>query len=231
MAAITSAVVGAAAIGAQAYGAHKAGKAANKAGKRQAATDQERIALGREQLDWAKGIYEHWRTEFDPMLQELKSEAMRDQTPDYAAISADTASSFGAAEDNYRIALERRGVDASDGAFGQVKSNFGIGRASAEVNARQDARRQVKNVRFQRLAATYGIGAGLQSSAMGNVNSGFGMTQNAMAGASANYGNNAANHSDNAAAGWAGAWRGLNNMLDTALAPAPAETTQPTPSG
>lgn len=231
MAAVTSSVIGAIGVGAQAYGAHKAGKAADKAATAQSTMDKERIALGREQLEWARGVYDQWRSEFDPMLQELKAEAMRDTTPDYAAITADTRTAFSSARDDNRIALERYGIDPSDGAFGANERRFGIGQALAEVGTRQTARRDARGERIRNLAAVYGIGAGLQSSAMGNVSGGFNQIQGAMAGASANYGNNAANHSNNAAAGWSGAWRGLNNLWDTAFAPEPQQSTQPVPDG
>lgn len=219
MAAIAGTVIGAAGVGAQIYGASRAGDAADDAQRAQNALNQQRIELGREQLDWARGNYDQWRQEFQPVLDELMSESMRDRTPDYGAISADTNAAFGAARRDYEVGLERRGVDPSDGAFGAGRRRFGIGQALAEVNARNTARRGAEDDKFRRLASTYGFGTGLMQSGMNAVSGGFSAVQNAMGGASGDYGAQAGAHAGNAAAGWSGAFRGLNNLIDTAMQP------------
>lgn len=209
--------VGALGVGAQAYGAHKAGKAAGRANAQQNAINQQMIGLGREQLDWSREIYNQWRQEFDPILERLRAEAMESRDPDYAQISADTGATFGAARNDERIRRQRYGVDPSDGQFGSADRGWSIQQSLAEVTGRNQARRDAENDEFARLASTYGIGANLQSQAMAGVQGGYGMLQGAMGGAAGSYGQQASIHGGNAAAGWAGAWRGLNNMLDTAM--------------
>lgn len=166
--------------GASLYGAHKQGKAADDAlGQQQWAMNQqlelgrEGIGIAQDRLDWNKSAYDRWNQEFSPVLDELKSQALANQAPDYGMIAADTRALFDAQRSGQERALSGYGIRPGDGQFGATGREYGIGSATAEVGARQMARRQNNMDRYAKLSQLYGIGSNLQSQAMSGVNNGF----------------------------------------------------------
>lgn len=156
------------------YEGKKAGDRQEDAMDQQAAAQQRSLDMQEQYLDWSKGQYDEWKQEFDPILNELKMEAAAGRTPDYAAITADTMSAFASARQQTQRQQGRYGIKPGDGQFGATERRMATGQATAEVGARQQARRGAEDDRFQRLGQVYGIGADLQRSAMGMTAGAFG---------------------------------------------------------
>lgn len=212
------------------YAARKQGKAADRALDQQAAAMQDQTALGREHMQWAKGVYENWRQEFAPVLEELKAEALASSDPDYAAITADTQAAFDSERGGQRREMERYGINPGDGAWGSSDRRMGIGQATAEVNARQGARRDEKDRRFGRLSSVMGIGQGLQQQAMGITAGAAGGLMGAHGQQAGIHGGNAQMHGQ-AAAGAARTAFGQDwgSLIDNAFNTAAPD--EPAPSG
>lgn len=196
--AAAAAVVGTAATAYSAYQGRQAGRRAGRAMDEQAAAQQRALDMQEQFLDWSMGEYNQWREEFRPVLDQLKMEAMAGQTPDYAAITADTMSAFASARDQTQRQQQRFGINPGDGQWGATEARFGIGQATAEVGARQQARRANEGQQFGKLAQVYGIGAGLQQGAMGMAGSAFGGVSNAHSNMAGMHGNQANYHGNQA---------------------------------
>lgn len=164
--ATAAAVVSTAATAYSAYQGKKAGDRQERAMDQQAAAQQRGIDVQEEHLDWARGQYDSWKQEFDPILNELKMEAAAGRTPDYAAITADTMASFASARNQVQREQTRYGIKPGEGQWGATDRRMATGQATAEIGARQEARRGAEDDRFDRLGKVYGIGANLQQGAM-----------------------------------------------------------------
>lgn len=172
--ATAAAVVGTAATAYSAYQGKKAGDRQGRAMDQQAAAQQRGLDIQEEHLDWARGQYDQWKQEFDPILDQLKMEAAAGRTPDYAAITADTMASFASARKQTQRQQGRYGIKPGDGQWGANERKMATGQATAEVGARQQARRDTEDDQFRRLSQVYGIGAGLQQGAMSMTSGAFG---------------------------------------------------------
>lgn len=219
-----------------AYGAYSSAKGAKKSRNAQERMHDQQIALAREQMDfsrdhydWARGEYDDYRAHFDPILDELTEEAMREQLPDYGQISADVGMAFDSARDSEQRALARYGIRPGDGRFGANEREYGIAAAGAEVSARQQARRQSADQRYQRLAQLYGVGSSLQGQAMSGMNTGL----SAMSGASANqqnaagsaanmHGRRASSQQRSATNNMIGLGRNVGSLIDTFMNETPS---------
>lgn len=222
------AVLPAIGLGVSAFGARSADRRGRRALSAQEQMHQEQMAMAREQqafgqqhYDWARGMYEQDRMRFDPVLDRLTEESMANRTPDYGAITADTQAAFDSARQSDQRRMQAYGINPGDGAFGANSRRYGIGQATAEVNARQAARRGTENDQFGRLAALYGVGAQLQGQAMGGMGVGAGLMQgatgmgiNAAGQAAGMHGNMAQNYGNLASSNMAGAVGHLGQLID-----------------
>lgn len=198
MAAVTAAV---AATASTAYSIYAGERAANRAGdarNAQLEAQNRAIEMQQQYLDWSMGQYDQWRSEFSPILDQLKMEAAAGRTPDYASIAADTQAAFASARNQGERRNQRYGVRASDGQAFANERMMSIGEATAEVSARASERRSLEDDRFRRLGTVYGIGAGLQSSAMGMVGGAYGGASNAYSNLAGMHGGQAGFHNNQA---------------------------------
>lgn len=189
-----------------AYGAYSANRQAGKSRRaqqgmhdQQMGLAQEGMEFGRQHYDWSRGLHDDYRQRFDPVLGELTTEAMANRTPDYGAISADARAAFDGARMADQRNLARYGIRPGDGQWGATERRYGIGRAAAEVGARQQARRQNEDARYNRLAQLYGVGMGLQGQAMSGMGQGMSMYQGAAGGGMNAAGQQAGYHGQQAA--------------------------------
>ncbi len=232
MAAVTSAVVGTAATGYSMYQGRRAERRAGRQMDQQAAAQQRALDVEEDRLAWAKQTYDEWQQEFAPVLGELRAEAMAGRTPDYAAIAADVTSAFAGARGQEQRAQERHGIRPGDGQYGAGERRHAIGAATAEVGARETARRNVGDERFRRLGQVYGIGANMQSQAMGMIGGAYGGVSGAhgqMAGMHGNqagfHGNQAGQYGQMAAGAGASAFGQWADIIDGAMADTPQQAT------
>jgi hypothetical protein len=194
-----------------------AGAAMGARGARSAANSQQRTvdqqaALGREQLNFGREQYQDWRQMFMPVLGDLRDMAYEEQRPDYAGIAADVGQAFDASQGMNRRQMERFGVQPTDGATNASETQYGIGRALAQVGASNTARMGARDQQFNRLAQIGNLSAGQQAQATNTMQGGFGAMQGALGNQANLFGAQANNYMQAAAAGANMAGFGLNQM-------------------
>lgn len=194
------------------YGANRQRRDANRAAQQQADAEAQRLALAREGLDWNRQRYGQWENLFLPVLDELRNEAFSDRGPDYSMIAGDVGAAFDASQGMNRRQMERYGVRPTDGAVAASELGYGLGRASATVDARNKARIAHRDQRFNRLGQVYGMGNTMMSSALGGVNAGYGALGGVYGDQAAGAGNRAQLHGQAAAAGYGAAFNGLGQL-------------------
>lgn len=207
MAAVTAAVIGAA-------GAAYAANQSSKASKRQSKAMQGQQDVAREQLDFGKQQYDDWQQMFEPVYGDLKSMAYEDNRPDYGAIDADVAHAFDTSQGINNRTMQRYGVLPTDGSFQASQRQYGLGRAMAEVGGHQQARRQAKDQKWNKLATFANLGAAQRGQAVSSVNAGYGGLQNAFGDQAANYGRNSSEYMQAAAAGAGMLGRGVSLWMN-----------------
>lgn len=188
MAAVTAAVVVAAGT---AYAANRSASSARNAQRgadRAAATQAE---IDRERLDFSREQYDDWQERFNPVWDQLSSMAMQEQTPDYAAISADVGGAFDTSREINTRNMQRMGVKPTDGAQSAADTAYGIGRATSLVDTRNRARTMARDQHFDRVAQLANIANGGQANATNLMNAAY-------AGASGGAGQRAGMYNQNA---------------------------------
>lgn len=207
MAAVTVAAVG---VAASAYSANRQSRAAKDANRNQRDAMDQQAAMDRERLDFSREQYEDWRSMFHPVLEDLRTEAYADTTPDYDAIVGDVGAAFDTSQDINRRQQQRFGLAPDSGAVQEGELRYGLGRAAAMAGAKNQARAANKDARFQRLASFYGMGTGQGAGAMNMVNAAYAGASGTMGQHAGIFGNQAMNYQAGAnqawgdAAGWAG---------------------------
>ena len=163
------------------FGALKGQSEAKKQRKAQGAMHDQQMALARDQMGFARGHYDfgqgqynQWQQQFNPVLGEMMQEAMANRDPDYAAISSDVTGAFDSARGQQQRQMERYGINPGDGMWGANNRQYGIGAATAEVGARQQARQSAGAQRYSQLANLYGVGTQLMGQAAGMMGQGVG---------------------------------------------------------
>lgn len=165
------------------------------------------------QLAFAKEQYADWRDMFYPVAGDLRTMAYETQGPDYGAINADVGAAFDTSQDINRRQQQRFGLQPSDGAVQEGELRYGLGRASAMVNARNQARTASKDQQFNKLMSFYGMGSG-QGQMAAN------MVAAAHQGAAAGFGNQAniyGAQSANAQAGFGNSLNSAGNWIGYGL--------------
>lgn len=201
------------------YSANKASKSANKAADNQQAAMDDQVELGREQLDFGKQQYADWKARFDPIMNDLETEAYAQQRPDYTRIAADNTAAFDASQGAARRDLERFGVNPADGAFADLAQRGSMQRALGLVTANTQARAAAKDATYNRLANLYAVGNGQQSSAMGTMNAAYSGLGSAFGNQASMYGNQFNNFTNQANAGYNDAATGIGYGLQSWLKP------------
>lgn len=210
MGAATAAAIGAAVVGVA--GAASSARGASRASAaQQRATDQQ-VALGREQLEFGREQYQDWRNMFMPVLGDLREMASEEQRPDYTGIAADVQQSFDASQGVNRRQMERFGIAPTDGASQASETEYGIGRALAQVGAFNQARNSARDSRFNRMLQIGNLSANQQAMATNTMNGGFGSLMGAFGNQQNMFGAQANNYMQAAAAGAQLAGYGLNQM-------------------
>lgn len=183
-----------------AYAANRQASAANKATKAQKDAAGNQLAFQREQFDWNKDRYNEWHGMFMPVLEDIKNEAYADKGPDYTGIAGDVGTAFDASQQINQRQMERYGVTPTDGAMQAANTAYGVGRASAHVDARNRARMAHTDQRWNRLNALWGQGQGMMSSAAGGTNNAGNAVGDAYGAQAAQAGARAAQHGQAAGA-------------------------------
>lgn len=182
------------------YSSRKSSRSADQALGRQGASMQEAIDLGREHMDFARGEYQQWRQEFAPIMDALAAEALAGREPDFAAITADTRMAFDSARGQQQRHLERRGINPGDGQYGENDRQHRMAAAAAEVGARDSARRDAKNDRFEMLSSVGRLSSSIGNQAMASTGAAVGGLMGAFGNQAAMHGQHAQMHGNNAAA-------------------------------
>lgn len=208
MAASTAVALGGMAL--SGYSASRQRRAGRQASRQQQESMDRQTQVAQEQLDFSRGQYQDWRDMFQPVENDLKMMAYENQDPDYGAINADVGAAFDTSQDINRRQQQRYGLNPSDGAMQQGEVSYGIGRAGAMVNARNQARTANKDSQFNRLSSFYGMGQGRGQQAANMVSAASAGVSSAYGQHAGMYGNQAQQHNAGAAgamgdmAGWAG---------------------------
>lgn len=189
-------------------------KQASKNAKRQEKAMQGQQDVAREQLDFGKQQYDDWKQTFQPVYGDLKSMAYEDNRPDYGAIDADVAHAFDTSQGINNRTMQRYGVLPTDGSFQASQRQYGLGRAMAEVGGHQQARRQAKDQKWNKLATFANLGAAQRGQAVNSINQGFGSVQNAFGNQAGLYGQKASEYSQAAAAGAGMLGRGVSMWMN-----------------
>lgn len=182
---------------------------ANRAMDAQADAAQQQVQLGQEQLAFSREQFEQWMQDWGPLLDTLRTEAMEEQRPDFDAIAADTASAYDTGREITQRNRERSGLRPSGGARVRDERRYALGRAAGTVNARNQAREEVKDRRYNRLSALGGIATGQRAQAQAGVESAYGGARSALGSAGSAYGQQAGVYGGLAAEG-ARAFTGTN---------------------
>lgn len=197
-----------------AYAANKASNASSKASKAQKSALDQESQVAEDQLDFGKQQYNDWKNLYYPLGQQLVAESQQTITPDYAGIHGDVQNAFQSEQQQNQRQMQRYGVNPADGNMQQANREYGMGAATAEVGARQQARAQAKDQQFNRMAQVYGLGSGQQQAANSTVNAGYSNSESAYGNAAAMYGQNAHSYNQSAAAGANMFGRGLSGVLN-----------------
>lgn len=192
-----------------AYGASRQRSAARDAANQQQQAMDAQARAAQDQLDFAKGQYNDWRSMFMPVAEDLRSMAYEQRDPDYAAITADVGAAFDTSQAANRRQMQRFGLMPSDGAVADSELRYGLGRAQAMVNARNQARTANQDQQFNRLMSFYGMGQGQGQAAANLVSAANAGVGNAFGQQAGMYGNQAANYQ-------AGMTGSMNNMMNWA---------------
>lgn len=214
------------------YSANRQGKAGRDAANQQQAALDAQMQAQQAQLDFAKEQYNDWRSMFRPVAEDLKSMAYEKHDPDYAAITADVGAAFDTSQDINRRQQQRYGFAPSDGAVAQGELSYGLGRAQAMVNARNQARTANQDQQYNRMMAFYSLGSGGGQAAASMVNAANQGIANAFGQQAGMYGNQSMNYR-NAASGSMGDAIGAAGyaygqyMNNRSAAPIPISEVQP----
>ena len=197
-------------VATSAYSASRSRSAGRDAARQQQSAMDQQAQAAQDQLDFSREQYDDWRTMFRPVAEDLKTMAYENRGPDYNAINADVGAAFDTSQAINRRQQQRFGFQPSDGAVQNSELQYGLGRATAMVNARNQARTANQDKQFNRLTAFYGMGSGqgqaaanLVSAAHAGVGNAYGQHAGIYGNQAMNYGNQA-NQSMNDAMGWAG---------------------------
>lgn len=193
----TAAAIGSAVVGVA--GAVSSSRAASGAQRQQQRATDQQAEIAAEQLQFGREQYNDWRTMFRPGLQSLVNMAGEEQRPDYAGIAADVGQSFDASQGINRRQMERYGVAPTDGASQASETQYGLGRALAQVGVSQQARQGARDSQFNRMLQVGNISSNQQAQATNAMQGGFGALQGAF-GNQANLAGQRANQYANAAA-------------------------------
>ncbi len=192
----------------------RAGRQADRAMDQQAQIAAEQTALGREQLAFGREQYEDWKQTFQPVLDQLRIEAFENVRPDFDAIAADVGGAFDTSREINTRNRQRMGLRPSDGGFAADERRYALGRARATVGARNQARDNARDQRYNRLLGLGNLAVGQQGNVSNMVSQGYGATQGALRSAGATAGQQAGVYGNLAAEGaraftgtdWAGVW-------------------------
>lgn len=124
--------------------------------------NEQQIALGKDQLQFARDQYNDHKAKFDPLFDDIRG-MMDDTEPDYGAIAGDVYSAFDSAQGMEERNMRRYGIKPTDGAARQSQREYGIKRGAAHVGARSAARQGAKDKRYGRYADLYNAGMGIAS--------------------------------------------------------------------
>ncbi len=210
MGAATAVAIGSAVVGA-AGAVSNSRSASRAASSQQRATDQQ-VALGRDQLAFGREQYQDWRNMFMPVLGDLREMAAEEQRPDFAGIASDVQQSFDASQGINRRQMERFGIAPTDGASNASETQYGIGRALAQVGAFNQARQGARDSQFNRMLQIGNLSAGQQAMATNTMNGGFGSLMGAFGNQANLFGAQANNYMQAAAAGAQMAGYGMNQL-------------------
>lgn len=221
----TAVAIGSAVVGA--VGSARATSAGNRAARNQEQAQQRQADIAQEQLSFGRDQYADWKEMFSPALGDLRTMAYEQQKPDYEQIGADVGAAFDTSQDINRRQQQRFGLQPGDGAVQEGELRYGIGRALATVNGRNQARAGVQDQRWNRLASFANLSAGQQANAQNTMNQGFAAGGNAAGNAAGMFGQQAAGYGQAAAAGAQMFGYGLNQLAQQPWAN-PPPTTRPT---
>lgn len=185
-----------------AYGAHRAGGAADRAADRQQEQFDQQQQSEQERLDFFKQQYSDWQDMFNPVLLQLRTMAFEERDPDYESIAADVSSSFDVARGTERRTMARYGLSPADGQFGAGERQYGLSKATAHVDTRNNARMATRNDRFNRMSSFYGLGNGQQAGALQGINNSYGALASGAGGRASSYGNDARYFAGQSADNW-----------------------------
>lgn len=204
-----AAAVAAVGVASSAYSASRQRSASRSAANQQQQAMDAQTQAARDQLDFAREQYSDWRSMFQPVAEDLRSMVYEKRDPDYAAINADVGAAFDTSQAINRRQQQRFGFTPSDGAVADSELRYGLGRAQAMVNARNQARTANQDQQFNKMMSFYGMGQG-QGQAAANLvaaaNAGVGNAFGQHAGI---YGNQAMNYQQ-------GMNQSMNNMMNWA---------------
>lgn len=149
------------------FGASKSASAANKATAAGEASAALQYDIADRQMNIAEDQWQHYLDYFQPIEEQLAQQA--DRAPDYegaaSKASADTAQAFDKNVGITERSMGRYGVNPNSGRFAGMENQFALGRAAAEVNARNNARNTEDDKAWARKLATVELGKGLGSNA------------------------------------------------------------------
>lgn len=206
MGAVTAAAVAAAG---SAYAANRQRSAARDAQRSQDGAMDQQAQAAQDQLNFAREQYSDWRSMFQPVGEDLRTMAYEQQTPDYGAINADVGAAFDTSQAINRRQQQRFGFQPSDGTTHDSELRYGLGRAQAMVNARNQARTANKDSQYNRMMAFYGMGQGQGQAAANLVSAAHAGVGNVYGQHAGTFGNQAANYQ-------AGANQQMNNTINWA---------------
>lgn len=181
---VATAVVGSAVVG---------GYVANKASKRQQRALDAQTEIAMQQLEMAREQWDYYKTNYQPIEQDIISLARESGSPEEQEAAAgravaDVRQQYGISRDMYRRGLERYGLNPADPTYASMMLDSNLGEAAAAAGAANLARENESNSSYTKMIQALSLGKGLPTDASANL-----------ARASAGYGN--------AAAGYGGIYR------------------------
>lgn len=164
------------------------GAFSNKASKRQRGALDAQTEIAMQQLEMAREQWDYYKTNYQPLEQDIIADARKSGTPEAQEAAAGRAvagvrQQFGISRDTAQRGLERYGLNPSDPTYQSMLLDSNLSEAATSAGSANAAREGERNLGYTKMIQALSLGKGLPTEASAN-----------MARASAGYGNVAAGY-------------------------------------
>lgn len=176
---VATAVAGTAVVG---------GIVSDRASKRQQGALDAQTEIARQQLEMAREQWDYYKTNYQPIEQDVIADARASGTPERQEAAAgravaDVRQQYGISRGTAKRGLERYGLNPSDPTYQSMLLDSNLGEAATSAGSANLARENERNLGYTKMIQALSLGKGLPTDASANLSR-----------ASAGYGNVAAGY-------------------------------------